>query len=106
MKTTKTTPNNSNKPFKHYNEFAKVITDGRIYHFGRIQAKVISQLYAASFTNSPWLFGKDILYKAGSHTTRVSDLFKSYHGIHFKFTMTHRHRFWSSGNVGCTCRRR
>ena len=77
MKTTKTTPNNSNKPFKYYNEFAKVITGGRIYHFGRIQAKVISQLYAASFTNSPWLFGKDILYKAGSHTTRVSDLFKS-----------------------------
>ncbi|NRB10184.1 MAG: hypothetical protein HRU35_00995 [Rickettsiaceae bacterium] len=69
--------NNQQGDFIHYNDFAKVITKGEIYHFGKMQSQVIKQLYEVANSNSPWLFGKELLYKAGATTMRLSDLFKS-----------------------------
>lgn len=66
-----------NNSFQYYNNFAKVFAYGRLYHFGKIQAKVIKQLYEASFTDSPWLFGKELLYNVNSHSICLRDLFKS-----------------------------
>ncbi len=64
-------------PFIYYNDFAKIIAGNKIYHFGNIQAKVIKQLYVAASTDSPWIFGKQALYNAGSSTIRMSGLFGS-----------------------------
>ena len=64
-------------PFTYYNDFAKIVVDNNIYHFGNIQSKVIKQLYLASSTDSPWLFGKELLYNAGSSSIRISGLFRS-----------------------------
>ncbi|NRB10615.1 MAG: hypothetical protein HRU35_03240 [Rickettsiaceae bacterium] len=69
--------NQHNIPFIYYNDFAKVVVGNKIYHFGNIQAKVIKQLYIAASTDSPWVFGKQALYKAGSSTVRMSGLFGS-----------------------------
>ncbi len=63
--------------FIYYNDFAKVIIKGEIYHFGKMQSQVVKQLFEAANSNSPWLFGKELLYKAGATTMRLSDLFKS-----------------------------
>jgi hypothetical protein len=65
------------KSFEHYNDFSKIFMYGRWYHLGSIQAKVVKQLYIASFTNYPWVCGKTLLYKAGSGSLRMRDLFKS-----------------------------
>ncbi len=65
-----------NTPFIYYNNFAKVVVGNNIYHFGNIQSKVIKQLYLASNTDSPWLFGKELLYNAGSRCLSVRDLFR------------------------------
>lgn len=59
------------------NNFGKVIFRGKMYHFGTLQARVIKQLYLASFSSSPWLFGKTMLGKASAHSLTVRDLFKS-----------------------------
>ena len=64
-------------PFTYYNDFAKIVVGNDIYHFGNIQAKVVKQLYLASNTHSPWLFGKELLYNAGSRCICVRDLFRS-----------------------------
>ena len=65
------------KPFRYYNNFTKLFAHGRLYHFGKVQAKVIKQLYEASFTDAPWLVGKVLLYNAGSGSSCMRDLFKS-----------------------------
>ncbi len=67
-----------NIPFIYYNNFTKVVVGNNIYHFGNIQSKVIKQLYLASNTDSPWLFGKELLYRAGSSSIRMSSLFRSH----------------------------
>jgi hypothetical protein len=66
-----------NKSFEYYNDFTKISVSGKWYHLGFIQAKIIKQLYIASFTNSPWICGKTLLYNAGSESQRLRDLFKS-----------------------------
>ena len=63
--------------FKEYNDFAKVICHGRLYHFGLLQSKIIKQLYCASFSSSPWLFGQNMLENASAHSATIRDLFKS-----------------------------
>ncbi len=77
MKNKITLYSKQNIPFIYYNNFAKVVVGNNIYHFGIIQSKVIKQLYLASNTDSPWVFGKELLYKAGSSSIRVSGLFRS-----------------------------
>lgn len=68
--------------FQYYNDFCKIFTCGKWYHLGRMQAKVIKQLYFASFTKYPWVFGKELLYKAGSKSIYMRDLFKSHMSWH------------------------
>lgn len=65
------------RSFEHYNGFTKILASGKWYHLGPVQAKIIKQLYAASFTNCPWIHGKTLLYNAGSESQRLRDLFKS-----------------------------
>ena len=65
--------------FQYYNNFSKILFAGKWYHLGIIQARVIKLLYLASLTDSPWVFGKELLYKAGSESIRMRDLFKSQH---------------------------
>ncbi|NRB10100.1 MAG: hypothetical protein HRU35_00545 [Rickettsiaceae bacterium] len=69
--------NQHNIPFIYYNDFAKVTAGNKMYHFGNMQAKVIKQLYVAASTDSPWVFGKQALYKAGSRSLCMRDLFRS-----------------------------
>ena len=47
------------------------------YTLGPIQAKVVSILYDAATTGSPWRHGQQVLAEAGSRCTRISDLFKT-----------------------------
>lgn len=73
-------PQDKSPQFQYYNNFSKVLFAGKWYHLGIMQAKVIKQLYYASLTDSPWIFGKELLYKAGSESIRMRDLFKSQSG--------------------------
>lgn len=62
--------------FSYCNDFAKVLRNGKIYYFGKKQAIVVKQLYEAYGTSSPWVFGKELLYNAGSKSIQMKDLFK------------------------------
>lgn len=50
---------------------------GMEFNFGEMQSKIISILYEASNTNTPWVNGKTLLKEAGSRTTRLRDLFRN-----------------------------
>ena len=62
--------------FRHSGDFREVYYDNRRYQFGVIQARIIALLYAASRTEMPWVYGKDLLNKAGSESLRVAALFR------------------------------
>lgn len=59
------------------NDFEELTLGARTYNFGPIQAKVVSILYHAANTDSPWRHGKQVLAEAGSSCTRLADLFKT-----------------------------
>jgi hypothetical protein len=51
--------------------------NGKEYHFGDVQARVIEQLHDAAQSHKPWVHSKTLLYESGSNAVRLRDLFKS-----------------------------
>lgn len=59
------------------NNYQNIIIEGADYQLGSIQAKVVEQLHSAMQSGKPWLYGKELLYAAGSTCPRMRDVFKS-----------------------------
>jgi hypothetical protein len=71
------TPRATKTGFEQKNDFAEVTLDGRVYHLGPIQSRVVGILYQAAADGAPWRHGKQILADAGSSSPRLVDLFKT-----------------------------
>lgn len=59
------------------NGYAEVRLDGRTYHLGTLQARVVERLHQAALAGNPWCAGKAVLGEVGSASTRMADVFKS-----------------------------
>lgn len=71
------TPRCNGQAFTVVGDYKEVIVNGRSFHLGSCQAKVVRLLHAAAKTKDPWRHGKVVLADAGSLSTRMADLFKS-----------------------------
>lgn len=57
--------------------FRKVWFEGRLHHFGAVQAGVLARLHAAALRGEPWQNGKKLLQEAGSQSFTMQNVFKS-----------------------------
>ncbi|MBM3952648.1 MAG: hypothetical protein FJ311_14495 [Rhodospirillales bacterium] len=64
-------------PFEHRDGYKEIDLQGRTFHLGPCQAKVVRVLHEAAKSGSPWRHGKAVLGEAGSSCSRMADLFKT-----------------------------
>lgn len=62
--------------FQFSNDYRHVTLDGKEYHLGDVQARVVEQLHDAARSRQPWVHGKTLIYESGSNAMRVRDIFK------------------------------
>lgn len=62
--------------FESDNNFKCVKLKGKRLYFGNIQASVVAQLFEASKTENPWVYGKTLLNHAGSQSFVMRDVFR------------------------------
>ncbi len=70
-------PERSDPAFAASDDYRYVRAEGKEYHLGDVQARVIEQLYDASQSHQPWVHGKTLIYESGSQAIRLRDLFKN-----------------------------
>lgn len=58
-------------------DYRYVKLDGREYHFGDVQARIVKLLHHAIQTNKPWVHSKTLIHESGSNAIRLRDLFKN-----------------------------
>ena len=66
----------SSPVFTYFNNFQDVSYSDYHFHFGKIQASIVQQLYDALQTDNPWLYGKTLLKNADSKTNVMHNIFK------------------------------
>jgi hypothetical protein len=64
-------------PFEHRDGYKEIDLQGRMFHLGSCQAKVVRILHEAARAGMPWRHGKAVLGEAGSSCSRMADLFKT-----------------------------
>lgn len=64
-------------PFQQRDDYAEVQLGNLMFHLGPLQARIVKHLHKAAIAGTPWCVGKVVLAKAGSLSTRMSDVFKS-----------------------------
>lgn len=64
-------------PFEHRDGYKEIDLQGRTFHLGSCQAKVVRILHEAARAGAPWRHGKAVLGEAGSSCSRMADLFKT-----------------------------
>lgn len=62
--------------FQFSNDYRHVTLDGKEFHLGDVQARVVEQLHDAARSRQPWVHGKTLIYESGSRAVRVRDIFK------------------------------
>ena len=62
--------------FHFSNDYRHVTLDGKEFHLGDVQARVVEQLHDAARSRQPWVHGKTLIYESGSRAIRVRDIFK------------------------------
>lgn len=67
----------SDTAFSASGDYRYIQAEGKEYHLGDVQARVIEQLHDASQSHQPWVHGKTLIYESGSHAVRLRDLFKN-----------------------------
>ena len=67
-------------PFEQRDGYKEIDLQGRTFHLGSCQAKVIRILHEAARAGTPWRHGKAVLGEAGSSCSRMADLFKTQKG--------------------------
>lgn len=60
----------------HTADFSEIVRDGRTFRFRGVQANIVRHLHEAAELGTPWVAGKQLLRQAGSHSTRLVDVFK------------------------------
>jgi hypothetical protein len=65
------------RELRQTNDYQHVSYNGLEFHFGPLQAAIVSILHQASIGDCPWCSGKAILEQAGSVSPRMADVFKS-----------------------------
>ena len=58
------------------NDFQILRLADRRIQLGAIQSRIMKQLYEASLTDNPWVYGKELLYQAGSQTMQLKNIFR------------------------------
>lgn len=69
-----------------------------IYYFGELQSAILSALYDASKTQSPWVNGKQLLHQVGSESYSLMQLFK-HHPIGRKLIISDRKGYYRFNSV-------
>ena len=62
--------------FEASDNYQHVIYDGHEFHFGDVQANIISKLHDAALSRNPWVHGKTLIAGTNSRATRMRDIFK------------------------------
>lgn len=62
--------------FHYSNDYRHVTLEGKEFHLGDVQARVVEQLHDAARSRQPWVHGKTLIYESGSRAVRVRDIFK------------------------------
>jgi hypothetical protein len=64
------------REMQHTADFSEVIIAGRAFRFRGVQAAIVRLLHESAGAGKPWVSGKQLLREAGSHSTRLLDVFK------------------------------
>lgn len=64
------------RQMQHTADFSEVVVGGRAFRFRGVQAAIVRQLHDSAGEGKPWVAGKQLLRDAGSHSTRLIDVFK------------------------------
>lgn len=64
------------REMQHTADFSEVIVAGRAFRFRGVQAAIVRLLHESAGVGKPWVSGKQLLRDAGSHSTRLIDVFK------------------------------
>ena len=56
--------------------YQHVIYGDHEFHFGDVQARIISMLHDAALSRNPWVHGKTLIASTNSRATRMRDIFK------------------------------
>jgi hypothetical protein len=64
------------RQMQHTADFSEVVIGGRAFRFRGVQAAILRHLHNSAGEGKPWVAGKQLLRDAGSHSTRLLDVFK------------------------------
>ncbi|MEM8832924.1 MAG: hypothetical protein AAGB32_00135 [Pseudomonadota bacterium] len=68
--------NEDHPQFEASNDYRHVILDEHEFHFGDVQARIVSQLHDAALSRNPWVHGKTLIAGTNSRSSRMRDIFK------------------------------
>lgn len=70
-------PDRAPPPFIASEDYRYVRLDGREFHLGDVQARIIEMLHDAIQSHKPWVHGKTLIFESNSNAIRLRDVFKN-----------------------------